>query len=351
MESVGTFFDEECQSLSRMFFTENSDFLFQLQCDHPSALTWHDQEANKNVTDNTNIEGSFYSSPSHTFNSNIEYFSQENSNDSRGSDGMFFLNNTSHEYLQHYNGVTNLLQVTNNHPDESTDFYMMGHKNLENSSVNPAFQDDDFMKEMVSLKDDIGKEMLLKRKLHEVELQSVAEDQKLEETKNPKKSKVSREGPKNKKSAQPKVKKNHKNIQINNEEVGDQQETNNAANCKSGQSISSCSSEEDSNASQELNTNSDTKSNFNSKTRASRGTATDPQSLYARRRREKINERLKILQNLVPNGTKVDISTMLEEAVQYVKFLQLQIKLLSSDDMWMYAPIAYNGMEMDLSHT
>ncbi|XP_023739041.1 transcription factor bHLH84 [Lactuca sativa] len=84
------------------------------------------------------------------------------------------------------------------------------------------------------------------------------------------------------------------------------------------------------------------------KTRASRGTATDPQSVYARKRRERINERLRILQNLVPNGTKVDISTMLEEAVEYVKFLQLQIKLLSSDDMWMYAPIAYNGMDIGL---
>ncbi|KMT19125.1 hypothetical protein BVRB_1g015220 [Beta vulgaris subsp. vulgaris] len=84
------------------------------------------------------------------------------------------------------------------------------------------------------------------------------------------------------------------------------------------------------------------------KKRANRGSATDPQSLYARRRREKINERLKILQNLVPNGTKVDISTMLEEAVQYVKFLQLQIRLLSSDDFWMYAPIAYNGVDISL---
>ncbi|XP_057783005.1 transcription factor bHLH84-like [Salvia miltiorrhiza] len=84
------------------------------------------------------------------------------------------------------------------------------------------------------------------------------------------------------------------------------------------------------------------------KARASRGSATDPQSLYARKRRERINERLRILQNLVPNGTKVDISTMLEEAVQYVKFLQLQIKLLSSDDLWMYSPIAYNGMDLGL---
>ncbi|KAI4993155.1 hypothetical protein ZWY2020_007468 [Hordeum vulgare] len=84
------------------------------------------------------------------------------------------------------------------------------------------------------------------------------------------------------------------------------------------------------------------------KARAGRGAATDPQSLYARKRREKINERLKVLQHLIPNGTKVDISTMLEEAVHYIKFMQLQIKLLSSDDMWMFAPIAYNGFNVGL---
>ncbi|KAL9273053.1 Transcription factor RSL2-like protein [Drosera capensis] len=126
-----------------------------------------------------------------------------------------------------------------------------------------------------------------------------------------------------------------------------------------GHSSSGYSSEDDSNSSQEpsgrdmssLSSKGTTALNSNGKTRASRGSATDPQSLYARRRRERINERLKILQSLVPNGTKVDISTMLEEAVEYVKFLQLQIKLLSSDDMWMYAPIAYNGMDIGLDLT
>nr|WCO08302.1 hypothetical protein [Suaeda aralocaspica] len=103
-------------------------------------------------------------------------------------------------------------------------------------------------------------------------------------------------------------------------------------------------SEVDTSASKELMSETTSKG----KQRASRGTATDPQSLYARKRRMRINERLKILQNLVPNGTKVDISTMLEEAVNYVKFLQLQIQLLSSDDLWMYAPIAYNGVDMNL---
>ncbi|CAO2144848.1 unnamed protein product [Urochloa humidicola] len=73
------------------------------------------------------------------------------------------------------------------------------------------------------------------------------------------------------------------------------------------------------------------------------------QSLYAKKRRERINEKLKTLQQLIPNGTKVDMSTMLEEAVQYVKFLQLQIKLLSSDETWMYAPLAYNHMSIDIN--
>ncbi|KAI4987799.1 hypothetical protein ZWY2020_028557 [Hordeum vulgare] len=62
------------------------------------------------------------------------------------------------------------------------------------------------------------------------------------------------------------------------------------------------------------------------KARAGHGPASDPQNLYAKRRREKINAKLWVLQKLVPNGTKVDLSTMLEEAVLYLKFLQLQIK-------------------------
>ncbi|KAJ8539534.1 hypothetical protein K7X08_013786 [Anisodus acutangulus] len=308
-----------------MLFSENSDFMFQLHGDDHQS-------------DNI-IEGSFFSSPnSHTFNNNIEYFSQENSIDSRGSDGMFFLNNnTSHDqYLQHNN--------------ESTDFYMMCHKNIENLSLNQDSHDDYVMKEMVCLKENISNnsqldnEMLLKRKFARVELhQSGEEDQNFKYTENPKKkSRVSREGPKGKKNGQTKAKKNQKNIKINNEEMGEQENNNNnGANCESGQSTSSCSSEDDTNGGTDLKT----------KTRASKGAATDPQSLYARKRRERINERLRILQGLVPSGTKVDLSTMLEEAVHYVKFLQLQIKLLSSDDMWMYAPIAYNGMGIDLSHT
>ncbi|PWZ04539.1 Transcription factor bHLH84 [Zea mays] len=62
-----------------------------------------------------------------------------------------------------------------------------------------------------------------------------------------------------------------------------------------------------------------------SSARAVRGAAA--RKMIQLRRRERINEKLRTLQQLIPNGTKVDMSTMLEEAVQYVKFLQLQIKV------------------------
>ncbi|GJQ95825.1 transcription factor bHLH83-like protein [Tanacetum coccineum] len=60
----------------------------------------------------------------------------------------------------------------------------------------------------------------------------------------------------------------------------------------------------------------------------------DPQSIAAKNRRERISERLKLLQDLVPNGSKVDLVTMLEKAISYVKFLQLQVKVLATDEFW-----------------
>ncbi|CAL1409292.1 unnamed protein product [Linum trigynum] len=56
----------------------------------------------------------------------------------------------------------------------------------------------------------------------------------------------------------------------------------------------------------------------------------DPQSVAARRRRERISEKIRILQRLVPGGTKLDTASMLEEAVRYVKYLKRQIRLLET---------------------
>lgn len=63
--------------------------------------------------------------------------------------------------------------------------------------------------------------------------------------------------------------------------------------------------------------------------RARRGQATDPHSIAERNRRERIAERMKALQELVPDSNKTDKASMLDEIIGYVKFLQMQVKCLS----------------------
>ncbi|KAM0894777.1 hypothetical protein ACQ4PT_024242 [Festuca glaucescens] len=57
--------------------------------------------------------------------------------------------------------------------------------------------------------------------------------------------------------------------------------------------------------------------------------AAEVHNLSEKRRRSKINEKMKALQSLIPNSNKTDKASMLDEAIEYLKQLQLQVQMLS----------------------
>ncbi|KAK1405640.1 Basic helix-loop-helix transcription factor [Heracleum sosnowskyi] len=331
MESVGVLLKEEWEynSLSKMFSNdeEEADCMlhFLQNFGTPSNFLATGEATHGNVA-MFEEDAHFYSSENP--NPNL-YLSQEMTTDSSSSASNYSTSVCFPNHFSNFNYLTPLM-MNEMIPHESFDFATRDEDNFNlnalGSNVNNA--------------DGSSTDLVMKRKFEEPQQSEVVKDN----TNAKKKSRIPRDHtPKSKKNAQGK-KNQPQLVQI---KKNDEESPN--VLISSG---SSCISEDDSNGSQEPNGRSDTKDsaalNSSGKARAGRGAATDPQSLYARKRRERINERLRTLQHLVPNGTKVDISTMLEEAVQYVKFLQLQIKLLSSDETWMYAPIAYNGMDMGL---
>ncbi|KAK9080250.1 hypothetical protein SSX86_001926 [Deinandra increscens subsp. villosa] len=350
MESFGSFLDEEWESLTRMFSGDDQD------SDHFSGhgLFSSDQQdhglnfqtpsiVSSLMADQSNNHGFCYAYENINPNFYHNDFSQETSN----INGCVANDNVASFPYPSPNMISNL-------PTNGVDFF---DEIYNNSLLLSQVFSDDSMEEILCLRQNINLENSLdptvpiadnlkhtpaKRKIETYEPPNIVEDKVNDEKPDEnlkKKTRVSRDN-KTKKKVQPKKKQKVMDAIVNVKGIDGEETNNNKVDGNAPiASSSSCGSEDDVNGDA---------INSNWKTRAGRGAATDPQSLYARKRRERINERLKVLQNLVPNGTKVDISTMLEEAVQYVKFLQLQIKLLSSDEMWMYAPIAYNGMDMGL---
>uniref|UniRef100_A0A0E0LH33 BHLH domain-containing protein n=1 Tax=Oryza punctata TaxID=4537 RepID=A0A0E0LH33_ORYPU len=63
--------------------------------------------------------------------------------------------------------------------------------------------------------------------------------------------------------------------------------------------------------------------------------AAEVHNLSERRRRDRINEKMRALQELVPHCNKTDKASILDEAIEYLKSLQMQVQI-----MWMTTGIA-----------
>ncbi|KAL6207863.1 hypothetical protein ACLB2K_018816 [Fragaria x ananassa] len=75
-----------------------------------------------------------------------------------------------------------------------------------------------------------------------------------------------------------------------------------------------------------------------------RSRAAEVHNLSEKRRRSKINEKMKALQNLIPNSNKTDKASMLDEAIEYLKQLQLQVQMLTMRNGLGLHPMCLPGM-------
>ncbi|KAL6224827.1 hypothetical protein ACLB2K_003682 [Fragaria x ananassa] len=74
-----------------------------------------------------------------------------------------------------------------------------------------------------------------------------------------------------------------------------------------------------------------------------RSRAAEVHNLSEKRRRSRINEKMKALQNLIPNSNKTDKASMLDEAIEYLKQLQLQVQMLSMRNGMSLHPMCLPG--------
>ncbi|GJV58673.1 transcription factor PIF3-like protein isoform X1 [Tanacetum coccineum] len=78
-------------------------------------------------------------------------------------------------------------------------------------------------------------------------------------------------------------------------------------------------------------------------TGSKRSRAAEVHNLSERRRRDRINEKMRALQELIPNCNKVDKASMLDEAIEYLKTLQLQVQIMSMGSGLCMPPMMFPG--------
>uniref|UniRef100_A0A2P2IKN5 Transcription factor PIF1-like isoform X2 n=2 Tax=Rhizophora mucronata TaxID=61149 RepID=A0A2P2IKN5_RHIMU len=73
----------------------------------------------------------------------------------------------------------------------------------------------------------------------------------------------------------------------------------------------------------------DSKKQVRGSTHRNRSRAAEVHNLSERRRRDRINEKMRALQELIPRCNKSDKASMLDEVIQYLKSLQSQVQMMS----------------------
>lgn len=72
-----------------------------------------------------------------------------------------------------------------------------------------------------------------------------------------------------------------------------------------------------------------------------RSRVAESHNLSEKRRRNRINEKLKTLQELIPNSSKTDKASILDEAIEYLKALQSQLQMMSSRSGMKLSPMGF----------
>nr|XP_043635714.1 transcription factor PIF1-like isoform X2 [Erigeron canadensis] len=78
-------------------------------------------------------------------------------------------------------------------------------------------------------------------------------------------------------------------------------------------------------------------------TSTKRSRAAEVHNLSERRRRDRINEKMKALQELIPRCNKSDKASMLDEAIEYLKSLQMQVQMMSMG--YSMVPMMFPGVQ------